>query len=132
MPKLNILSKYGPVLLRLALAIVLIWFGTSQLLHPENWTRIVPAWANGIFGGADTVVHMNGYFEIIMAILLLAGIQVRIVGLILGLHLIAIASNFGLSPTGVRDWGLCLAAFSIFLNGPDAWSLDQKWLRSTL
>ncbi len=126
------LSKYGPVLLRVGLFLVLLWFGFNQLLHPEMWTRLVPVWAASIFGDASTTVHVNGYFEIVMAILLVLGVQVRVVGFMLGLHLIGIASSFGLSSTGVRDWGLCIAAFSIFLNGPDFLSLDQKWLRSTL
>lgn len=132
MPKFNALSKYGPILLRVGLCLVFLWFGSNQLMHPENWVRIVPAWAASIFGSAETTVHINGYVEIILSLILLAGIQVRVVAFILGLHLIGIASTFGLSPTGVRDWGLCLASFSVFLNGADAWCLDRKWLHSTL
>lgn len=132
MGRLGNLSKYGSVLLRIALSLVVLWFGYGQLANPDMWIRIVPEWAAGLFGGAPNVVLVNGWFEIIAGVLLLLGIQVRLIGLLLGLHLIGIASSFGLSPTGVRDWGLCLAMFAVSLNGPDVWSLDQKWLRSTL
>ncbi|MCX6716106.1 MAG: DoxX family protein [Candidatus Taylorbacteria bacterium] len=122
---MNRLKSYAPVLVRVALSLVFLWFGYNQLAHPDMWIKIVPAWAGGIFGSAAIVVTINGWFEIVAGLLLIAGIQVRIVSLLLGLHLISIASGFGLSAIGIRDWGLCLATFSIFLNGPDIWSLDS-------
>lgn len=132
MNRLNTLSKYGPILLRYAMSLVVLWFGYSQLINPEMWMRVVPAWAAGMFdGGAATIIMMNGWFEIITGILLILGIGVRWVAFLLGLHLIGIASNFGLSPIGVRDWGLCLAMFGVFLNGADVWSLERKWSPST-
>lgn len=120
------LSSYGPVLLRVAMSLVFLWFGTNQLIHTASWTGVVPSFVAGIFGSASTVVLLNGWFEIVAGLMLIVGFHTRIVSLLLGLHLIGIAGGFGLSAIGVRDWGLCLATLSIFFNGPDMWCVDLK------
>ncbi len=123
------LSSYAPVVVRIGISLVLLWFGTNQFMHPEMWIRVVPAWASGLFGGALAVVHINAWFETIMALLLIVGLQVRIVGLIAALHILSIASTFGLSAVGVRDFGLTFAALSVFFAGGDVWSLDYKFAK---
>ncbi len=120
------LNRYAPVLVRLTIAAVLLWFGINQSMHPEMWTRVVPAWGAGLFGSAAAAVHFNAWFEVILAALLLLGIQTRILGLIAAIHIGVIASGFGFfNPTGARDFGLALAALSISLAGADAWTLDR-------
>lgn len=121
------LSSYGPVLLRIGMSLVFLWFGTNQFMQTSSWTGIVPEWAGGVFGSATTVVLLNAWFEVVAGILLLVGFHTRIIALLLGLHLIGIASGFGLSAIGVRDWGLCLATLSIFFNGYDMWCVDRKF-----
>ena len=121
------LSAYGPVLLRIGMSLVFLWFGTNQFLHTAMWTGVVPAWAAGLFGSASTVVILNAWFEVVAGILLLVGFHTRVVALLLGLHLISIAGGFGLSAIGVRDWGLCLATLAIFFNGYDMWCVDKKF-----
>lgn len=121
------LARYAPLVLRLALAAVLGWFGTSQLLSPNNWINIVPDWATNLSGmSALTVVTFNGWFEIVFALLLAAGIQTRIVATILFLHLLTITSGFGFSATGIRDFGLSFAMLSVALFGTDEFSFDYK------
>ena len=119
------LSAYAPVVVRFAIAAVLLWFGYNQLMHPDMWTRIVPTWASGIFGSALTVVHINAGFEILMGLVLITGIWTRFVGAILALHLLSIASTLGFTAVGVRDFGLTFAALSIFFAGHDIWSFDR-------
>jgi uncharacterized membrane protein YphA (DoxX/SURF4 family) len=79
-----------------------------------------------MFGGAPVVIKLNGWLEVILGLLLLLGIWVRPVALVLALNLFSIASTFGLAPTGVRDFGLAITTFSIFLRGSDMWSLGRR------
>lgn len=126
---MNKISSYGPILVRVAMSLVFLWFGANQLMHAASWTSVVPGWAAAAFGGASTVVLLNGWFEIVAGLMLLAGFHTRVIALLLGLHLIGIAGGFGLSALGVRDWGLCLATLSIFFTGPDIWCIDRKLSR---
>jgi uncharacterized membrane protein YphA (DoxX/SURF4 family) len=121
------LSAYGPVLLRVAMSLVFLWFSTNQFMHPASWVGVVPGWASGLFGSATTVVFLNAWFEIVAGILLIVGFHTRVVALLLALHLVSIAGGFGLSAIGVRDWGLCLATLAIFFNGYDMWCVDKRF-----
>jgi uncharacterized membrane protein YphA (DoxX/SURF4 family) len=123
------ISSYGPVLLRVAMSLVFLWFSTNQFMHPSVWVGVVPVWAASLVGGTQTVVFLNAWFELIAGLMLLIGFHTRIVALLLGLHLIGIAGGFGLSAIGVRDWGLCLATLSIFFNGVDMWCFDRRFHR---
>ncbi len=121
------LSAYAPIVLRLALTGVYVWFGTSQIVNAGAWTSIVPAWATGLSGmDATTIVHLNGVLEIIIGALLALGIFVRWAALILFLHLLVIAADLGISPIGVRDFGLALATLALALQGEDKWCLLYK------
>jgi uncharacterized membrane protein YphA (DoxX/SURF4 family) len=126
---MNTLSRYTSVALRLGLACVFLWFAINQINHTSNWLGVVPAWAGSLFGGKMVVVYLNAWFELVCAIMLLVGLQVRWIGLILCLHLIEIAAGFGLTAVGVRDYGLAFAALAIFLNGAGIWSLDAMFAR---
>lgn len=128
---MNKLSKYAPFVLRLGLALVFVWFAYNQMVNVANWIGVVPAWAKSLFGSGTAVVYLNAWFEIICAVLLLVGLQTRWIGLILTLHLIQIAAGFGLTATGVRDFGLAFAALAIFLQGAGMWSLDAMFARKT-
>src|SRR6185436_17838696 len=73
------MSALAPVVLRLAMTAVFIWFGVSQLINTSAWVSLVPGWATGILGlTAADVVHMNGVFEIIAGCMLGLGIYVRV------------------------------------------------------
>ncbi len=119
-------QSYAPIVLRLALAAVFAWFGTSQWLNPSMWVGIVPSWATGLSGmSASTIVHLNGTFEIIAALLLAVGVWVRWVALLLALHLFVIAANFGFTSIGIRDFGLSFSTLAVSLFGGDDWSLTR-------
>lgn len=116
----------APVILRYALTLVFVWFGTNQLINASAWVRLVPEWAT-VFGmSAETVVHLNGMFEIIAAILLGAGVYVRLVASVLALHLFVITTHLGFTPVGVRDFGLSFATLSVALFGPDKYCFSYK------
>lgn len=123
---MNRLTSYAPVVLRIALSILFIWFGVWQLIDPSMWAGFVPAWVAGMMGGAITLVKLNGFAEIVLGLALLAGFQVRIVAVLLALHLFGIAGSIGFSPLGLRDFALAFATVSVALAGADRWSLDRR------
>jgi uncharacterized membrane protein YphA (DoxX/SURF4 family) len=119
-------ASYAPVMVRLAISAVVMWFGVSQLTNPSMWLGVVPAWATGMGLTANTIIFLNGIFEVIASILLAIGLFVRPVAALLGLHLLVITHGFGPSATGVRDFGLSLAAFGVALAGEDRWSIHAR------
>lgn len=124
---LSSLPKYAPIVLRLGLTAVYVWFGVSQLVNAGAWTGLVPSWAISLSGmQASTIVHLNGIFEVLAALLLACGVYVRWIALILALHLFIITSHLGLSAIGVRDFGLSFATLALALFGDDEYCLTSK------
>ncbi len=122
------MQKYAPSLLRVGLALVFLWFGFDQLVNTSSWLRLIPDVVISLSHlSATTLVHFNGSFEIIFGLALLAGFFTRTVALLLALHLMDIIFVVGLTSIGVRDFGLMIAAFSIFLHGADALSIDMLY-----
>lgn len=120
------LSSLAPLVVRLALGLVLLWFSVNQLMNPGPWANIVPDYATTITGmSAVNVVLANGVFELLLAIVLLLGIFPRWAGLIASLHLLQIALMLGYNAIGVRDFGLAVSAFAIFLYGSDGYSIER-------
>ena len=121
------MSRYAPVVLRLGLAAVVLWFGMNELMSPAAWASYVPEWATSLSGLTPlTIVYLNGAFEVVAAILLALGVFVRTISFLLFAHLIVIVAEIGLNPTGVRDLGLAAGFLSLMLSGPDALSLGKK------
>lgn len=120
-------SSYAPAVLRLGLAAVYIWFGTSQIINPDAWTGLVPSWATDVLSASSfTVVQMNGWFEVAAGALLAFGIFVQPVAAILFIHLLIIAFRLGLNPVGIRDFGLSFATLALALFGEDEYCFSSK------
>ena len=128
------MQKAAPVVLRIGLALVFLWFGFAQLLHTSMWLGLIPKWVTGMSGlQAVTLVHFNGAFEIVFGICLLFGFFTRVVTLLFALHMIHIALTLvaasGLTAISVRDLGLSFAAVTLFLLGPGAqYCSVDNWL----
>lgn len=115
----------APGVVRVGIALVILWFGTQQLTDTNAWVRLIPTWATAISGlEAPMIVTMNGIAELIIGTMLLFGFFTRIVALLSALHLFLITFIVGYGPIGVRDFGLAMAATSTFLYGVDKLSLD--------
>lgn len=132
MTKTERMQKCAPVILRIGLAIVFIWFGFSQIGNPGMWERLIPASVTGFTGlSATTMVLFNGSFEIVFGLCLLFGFFTRVVSLLLALHMIHITlvlvMGSGWNAISIRDLGLSFAAVALFLFGPHGWSIDS-WL----
>ena len=82
--KFDNLKKFSPALLRIGISMVFLWFGFSQIKNPEAWTRMMPEYVQSLVPiSPNTLIYMNGTFEIILAILLLLGIYTRASSLLL-------------------------------------------------
>ena len=126
----HILKKlpfFAPVVLRLGLAGVFVWFGMSQILDQTAWTSFIPDFVLNITGlSATTFVFLNGIFEIIMSVLLVFGIWVRPVATLLFLHMCGIVASVGLDSIGMRDIAIAAGLLSVALYGNDIISWRYK------
>lgn len=119
--------QWGLFVARIGLAGVLLWFGSQQLLHTQNWSGYVPDYAVHLSGiSATTITLINGSAEIAFGLLLLAGFLTQVSAMIMGVHLVLIAFSLGINELGVRDWGLAAALFGIALAGPGVFSIDKS------
>ena len=121
------LKKHAPIVVRVGISLVFLWFGFQQLLHPSDWTAWLPSFASILPFKAVTLIFLNGLFEFIFGLLLIIGIYTRFSSALLGLHLMVIIFSVGYNEIGVRDFGLFMALLSVFLNGMDEWCLERKW-----
>ena len=121
--------SFAPIVLRLGLAIVVMWFGFSELMNPSMWVSYIPTWLVTITGiKVATLVIINGSFEVLMALLMAFGIWTRWVALLLLIHMIGIVADVGLSAVGVRDVGLAFGLLSVTLQGHDSGTLHAPKL----
>jgi len=120
------LKPFAPVLLRLGIGALFLWFGFDQFIHTSDWLAYVPQSISDMLPiGTATIVHLNGAFEILFGLALFLGFYTRFAAFLLALHLIDITYIVGYSALGVRDFGLTIATIAIWLNGKDFFSLDR-------
>ena len=118
------LQSLAPLVLRLGLAGLFLWFGISQLLIPSDWISWVPDWVPNLLRiDLRMIVLLNGGFETVGGIFLLLGVFVRWVALLLGLHLLAIAYEIGYDAIAIRDLCIAVSCFSLSLFGGDVWTI---------
>ncbi len=119
-------SEYAPLVLRLGLAIVILWFGVNQLLSPEQWTAWVPGWTAALGLTPETVVFLNGIFEIVTGLLLVLGVYTRLIALVLFVHLLVIVFEIGITAIGMRDAGLATAFLALALDNRSRFALYPR------
>ncbi|MDP2704854.1 MAG: DoxX family membrane protein [Patescibacteria group bacterium] len=118
------MQKFAPVVVRIGVSLVFLWFGFSQIGNPSTWFGFLPDWIPMSY--QTIFIYINGGFEIVFGTLLLLGVFTRVAALLLALHLAGIVVTVGYSAIGVRDFGLTLATLSVFLHGPDAFTIDSR------
>ncbi len=124
---LSLFELYAPSVLRFGMTAVILWFSLQQFIHTQTWTAYVPDSAVALTHlSAVTLVYFNAVFELVLGVLLLLGLQTRIVAFLLALHLFDIMYIVGYGEIGVRDFGLAVATFVVFMNGPDILCLQPK------
>lgn len=120
-------EKYGPIVLRISLSLVFLWFGFTGVFNTDVLIGYVPEFAYNLPISLENIVILNGVFEIIFGILLIIGLFTRIVAFILSLHVLSIILVLGYNDVAIRDFGIALATLAIAFNGPDDWTLDRKY-----
>ncbi len=105
------------IVLRVGIGLVIIWFGLQQVTNPSGWTAYLPSFVKSLPLSEISFVYLNGYFEIIFGVLMIAGFYLRIVALLLAIHMAGIVFSVGYNEIGVRDFGIFIALVSIFLYG---------------
>jgi uncharacterized membrane protein YphA (DoxX/SURF4 family) len=113
-------------LLRAGIVVLFLWFGFSQITDPGGWVSWVPPWTEALGLGAETIVFLNGVFEVLFGLMLAAGFYTRLSALLLSLHLLFIAVEIGYNDIGIRDFALAIATSSLVLFKPDQYTLDNK------
>src|SRR3989344_7748252 len=113
------LKKYAPIVIRIGISLVFLWFGIYQLINPESFLGYVP---QAIYEHSIEMSHEhslqffhnipkpsihvlimgNGIFEVIFGGLLLIGLFTRVSALLLSLHLAVIMFSIGYNDIGVR------------------------------
>ena len=125
-------KNYSIVIIRISLALVLLWFGIDEIVNPENWFGYIPPGITSIIPfDIESFILLNGIFEIIIGVLLLIGYYTRIVAFIAALHLLSITIAVGYNEIGIRDFGLTLMAVSLIFSGAGVFSLDNKKLKNS-
>ncbi len=118
---------FAPVVLRLGLAMLYLWFGFSEVVDAASWLSWVPQWATDLSHlDAHTIVLLNGSFEVVAGALLAIGIAVRWMALLLALHMLLIVVDIGLTAIGMRDLALSISTLALSLGGSDWLSFDRK------
>lgn len=117
----------APVVLRISLALVFLYFGFSQVFNPDKWVGFVPEFVVPSFMTPNNLVIINAIVELTLGLFLIVGLYTRFSALILCLHLFGITLSIGFTPLGVRDFGLAFATLTLYLLGPDNYTIDYRY-----
>ena len=118
------MKNFSPILVRIVIATVFIWFGLQQLTDPSSWIGFLPTWVASIPVSQTGFIYLNGAFELLLGTSLLFGFYARTCAFLLGLHLLGITYTVGYGAIGVRDFGLSLTALSIAFGPISPFSID--------
>jgi len=110
--------KYSYFFLRLALAVVFLWFGVDKLLHPAYW---LTAWVNPRFVSIaeslkitqERLIYGAGVFEILTGLSLVSSVFVKVFSALAILYLAVILFIGGLTVISVRDASLALGFLAV-------------------
>lgn len=122
------MAKYAPLIVRVGVSLVFLWFGLQQLTDPSSWLGWLPTYALSLPISPLNLVYLNGAFEAIFGLLLISGLYTRLAASLLALHMAHIISVVGYGEIGVRDFGIFMATVSVALRGKDNFSLDSFFL----
>ena len=104
----DLAEEWAPTIGRVALGLVLAWFGYHELVRPGEWTGYVPV-INETSNLAIIAVLVHGWLLFVLAVALIAGIAPRVsaaIASVLLLEIVISLSVSGLSNTSMRDVGV--------------------------
>ncbi len=110
-------QDWAPTVARLALGLVLLWFGLHELIQPSLWTGYVPAIPQSS-GLALGMVLVHGWVLVLLGAALLLGIAPRVASAVSALLLLEIVLSLsftgGVSDIVARDLGVFGLAVAVF------------------
>lgn len=118
------------LVLRWAFALLFVWFGAQQLMDASSWVGFLPEFTGYLPIPGEMLVQLNGWLELCLALLLIAGYQTRLVSAFLALHLFGIAATVG-GAIGVRDAGLGCMGLALALAPVDEWTADRYFQKNS-
>ena len=102
-------GEWAPTLGRVALGLVLAWFGYHELVQPSLWTGYVSV-VSTTSSFAVVLVLAHGWLLLVLAVAIIAGIATRAAAAIAALLLLEIVISLtvtgGLSDLTLRDVGV--------------------------
>lgn len=120
------LKPYSPVVLRAGLGLVLLWFGFQEVTNTSAWVGWVPSWVATMSPiSVETLVILNGSFELLLGTLLLLGLFLPVISFLVALHMFGIVISVGYNEIGIRDFGIFMAAVALFFSSKSPYSLDS-------
>ena len=123
----DFLEKYSSSLLRYGMSAVILWFSFAQFANATEFSAYIPTFATSMTNlSATTLVYINACFEFVFGTLLVFGWQTRFVSFLLAVHMFDIMYTVGYGEIGVRDMGLAIGIFAVFMNGPDPLCIQHK------
>ena len=105
----DLAEQWAPTIGRVALGLVLAWFGYHELVRPGEWTGYVPV-ISPSSSLAIVLVLAHGWVLLVLAVALVAGIAPRIAAAVAALAMLEIIISLtvsgGLSDLTLRDLGV--------------------------
>lgn len=118
------------LVLRWSFALLFVWFGAQQLIDASSWVGFLPECTGYLPIPGEMLVQLNGWLELCLAILLIAGYQTRLVSAFLAIHLFGIATTVG-GAIGVRDAALGCMGLALALQPVDEWTVDRYFQKNS-
>jgi uncharacterized membrane protein YphA (DoxX/SURF4 family) len=100
--------------LRIGLGGTFIYAGLSIITSPERWIGFIPEYISHLITESSFIIFY-GILEIALGILLLSGFFISLVSFIAFVNLLFIIAFFGINDTTFRDFGLSMAALTLFI-----------------
>lgn len=101
------------ILLRVGLAIVLIYAALSSFKNPQDWIGYFPKFARDQISG-DTLLHIFSAYELVLALWLLSGKYIKAAALLAALTFSGIVVfNLSLFTITFRDVALIFASLAL-------------------
>lgn len=113
-------AKHYPLVMRLSLFFVFIWFGISEIVNPVYFSGYIPAFVRALpFFNSNLFIQTHGAVLTLLSLCLIFKFYLRITGILNILMLMQIIGSLllisGFNEIVVRDIGLLGLATSIWL-----------------
>ncbi len=114
-------AEWGPTIGRVALGLVLAWFGYHELVAPQLWTGYVPL-ISSTSTFAIVLVLVHGWLLLLLAVAIVAGVLLRlsaaISAVLLAEIIISLTISGGLTDISLRDVGVFGLAVMLTTGAP--------------